>query len=54
MRPVEAKGFAGDVYPNFEEERKRRRQSPPRGQYRPGVLSGCRSSGWSPGASWTP
>jgi len=37
MRPDEVKGFAGDVFPNFEEERKRRRQAPPRGKYRPGV-----------------
>lgn len=40
MRPVEAKGFAGDVFPNFEEERKRRRQRPPRETYRPGVVWG--------------
>ena len=40
MRPLQAMGFAGDVFPNFEEERKRRRQTPPRGQYRPGVVWG--------------
>ena len=40
MRPVEAKGFAGDVFPNFEEERKRRRRGSSGESYKPGVVSG--------------
>ncbi|HZN66569.1 MAG TPA: calcium-binding protein [Tepidisphaeraceae bacterium] len=41
MRPDEVKGFAGDEFPNFEEERrKRRRPQTPRGEYRPGVVWG--------------